>query len=143
MSSNISVSASGYLKLTFLNSTNPFLLLSNFFISGLSCISGSVSNTSFILFADTEALGNIIDIIEIIKNAITICIMYWINAIMSPTCSNPSSTPCPPTHTTKIIIEFIININSGIIIDIALFTNTFAFIKSLLALSNLFSSLFS
>ena len=36
-----------------------------------------------------------------------------------------------------------INISKGIIIDIALLTNTFVFIRSLLALSNLSSSLFS
>ena len=76
ISSRISVSASGYLKDTFLNSTNPFLLASNFFVCSLSFILGSFSNTSLILFAETVALGNIIDVIDIIKNAITICIIY-------------------------------------------------------------------
>ena len=62
---------------------------------------------------------------------------------MSPTCSKPWSTPLPPTQITKSIIAFIINISVGIIIDIALFTNIFVFIKSLFAFSNLASSLFS
>ena len=62
---------------------------------------------------------------------------------MSPTCITPWSTLCPPTHTINTIIEFIINIRSGIIIDIALFTNIFVFIKSLFASSNLASSFFS
>ena len=92
MSSKISVSASGYLNDTFLNSTNPFLLGSNFFVSFLSFMLASVSRTSFIRFAETYALGSIIDIIEIIKNAITICIVYCMNAIKSPTCIIPWST---------------------------------------------------
>ena len=89
MSSNISVSASGYLNDTFLNSTKPFLFSSKDFNSFLSFILGSVSTTSFIRLAETAALGSIIEIIEIIKNAITICIVYCINAIMSPTCIIP------------------------------------------------------
>ena len=36
ISSSISVSASGYLNETFLNSTNPFLLSSNSFVFSLS-----------------------------------------------------------------------------------------------------------
>ena len=143
MSSRISVSASGYLNETFLNSTNPFLFGSNFFVSSLSFMLGSVSTTSLIRLADTAALGSIIDIIDIIKNAITICIVYWINAIISPTCKVPASTLCAPTHTISTVIELIINIKSGIIIDIALFTKMFAFIKSLFELSKRFSSFFS
>ena len=92
MSVNISSSASGYLKLTFLNSTNPFLSSLNCFSSFLFLILGLVSNTSFIRFAETAARGSIIDIIDIIKKLITICIVYCINAIMSPTCITPSST---------------------------------------------------
>ena len=46
--------------------------------------------TSFILSAETAALGSIIDIIVSIKNDITICIVYVINAIISPTWSEPS-----------------------------------------------------
>ena len=126
-----------------MNSTNPFLLGSNFFVSFGSVILGSDSITSLILLAETAALGSIIEIIDIIKNAITICIVYWINAIMSPTCIIPWSTLCPPTQTINIIIAFIMNINKGIIIDIALFTNKLVFIKSLLATSNLASSFFS
>ena len=110
--------------------------------SGLSFIWGSVSNTSLIRFADTDALGNSIEIIEIIKNAITICIVYCKKAIMSPTCIIPSSILCPPTQIINIIIACIMNIIAGIIKLIALFTNTLFFIKFVFASSNLFSSLF-
>ena len=137
------MSASGYLNDTFLNSTNPFLLGSNFFVVSLSLILGSISNISVILLADTDALGSIIEIIEIIKKLITICIAYWINANISPTCITPLSMLSPPTHIIKIDTPFIISINNGIIIDIVLFTNIFAFVKSVFAPSNLFSSLSS
>ena len=74
--SNISSSASWYLKYTSLNYTLPL----NFFpissiISG-SFIDGSLSNISAILFIDIHALGIIIDIIDIIRNDIIICIVY-------------------------------------------------------------------
>ena len=91
ISSSNSVSASGYLNDTFLNCTNPFLLESNFLVVSLSFISGSVSSTFIIRFAETDALGNITEIIEIIKKLITICIVYWINASISPTCIIPWS----------------------------------------------------
>ena len=76
ISSSISVSASGYLNDTSLNSTYPFLPSTNSFVSVLSSIEGSVSNTSLIRFAETEALGSIIDIIDMNKKDITICIVY-------------------------------------------------------------------
>ena len=37
----------------------------------------------------TLPLGSIIEIIEIIKKLVTICIEYWINANISPTCITP------------------------------------------------------
>ena len=105
-------------------------------------MAGSVSNTSFIRLAETDALGNNIEIIEIIKNAITICIVYCKNAIISPTCIIPASTLWPPTQIINSIIPCIINIILGIIKLIALFTNILFFIKLVFASSNLFSSLF-
>ena len=138
-----SSSLSGYLNETFLNSTSPFLLGFNFLGSLLSFIASSVSIISFIRFADTDALGNIIETIDIIKKLITICIVYWINAIIFPTCIVPLSIPCAPTHTINNEIPFIININVGIIKLIALLTKRLVFVKSIFALSNLFSSFFS
>ena len=138
-----SSSLSGYLNETFLNSTSPFLFGFNFLGSLLSFIVSSVSIISFIRFADTDALGNIIETIDIIKKLITICIVYWINAIIFPTCIVPLSIPCAPTHTINNEIPFIININVGIIKLIALLTKRLVFVKSIFALSNLFSSFFS
>ena len=71
-----SSSLSGYLNETFLNSTSPFLFGFNFLGYLLSFIVSSVSIISFIRFADTDALGNIIETIDIIKKLITICIVY-------------------------------------------------------------------
>ena len=51
-----------------------------------------VSIISLIRFAETLALGSIIDIMVIIKNDMIICIAYCINAIMFPTCIVPLST---------------------------------------------------
>ena len=48
-------------------------------------MTASVWRTSSIRLADTDARGHIIDIIQIIRNAITICMVYWIKAIISPT----------------------------------------------------------
>ena len=76
MSLKTSSSLSGYLNETFLNSTKPFLFESNFLGSLLSFIASSVSIISFIRLAETDALGSIIDTIEIIRKLITICIVY-------------------------------------------------------------------
>ena len=102
----------------------------------------SVYSISLIRWADTDARGNIIEIIEIIKNDIIICIAYCINAIISPTCIVPKSTWWDPTHTIKSVSPFIISIITGIIDDINLLTNKFVLVKSLFALSNLTSSCF-
>ena len=72
-----------------------------------------------------------------------ICIVYWINAIISPTCICPSLIPCAPLHTISTEIPFIMSIIVGIINVIALFTNRFVLVKSLFALSNRSSSCFS
>ena len=64
-------SASGYLNETFLNSTVP----TSFALAPLPSFTLiTVSNTSLILFADTLALGSIINIIANIKNDIITCI---------------------------------------------------------------------
>ena len=135
-------SASGYLNETFLNSTSPYLSSSNSLVSFESFIATSVDNISPIRLAETDALGNITDNIDNIKNDIIICIEYWINAIISPTCITPASILWEPTQTISIVIIFIINIIVGIITDIIRFTNVFVFLKSMLISSNLFSSTF-
>ena len=108
-----------------------------------SIIESSVFSTSSIRFAETSALGSIIETIEIIKNDITICIVYCINAIRSPTCILPSLICLAPIHTIRTEIAFIINIIDGIIHVIILLTKRFVLVRSLLASSNLFSSCFS
>ena len=102
-----------------------------------------VFNISSILLAETLARGSIIEIIDIIKKAIIICIVYWIKAIISPTCIFPASTAYAPFQIIKIQIPFIIRVIIGIIKAITLLTKRLFLVKSLLALSNLFSSCFS
>ena len=106
---------------TFLNSTVPCSSVSPSKFPSLILI--SVSKTSLIRFADTPALGSIIDIIEIIKNAMMICMVYCRNAMISPTCIIPSSTLCPPTQIVSREMQFIMSIKIGIIKFIALLTN--------------------
>ena len=72
-----------------------------------------------------------------------ICIAYWINAIRSPTCIFPASILDAPTYTIRTVKPFMISIIVGIINVIALFTNKFVFIRSILALSKRSSSCFS
>ena len=72
-----------------------------------------------------------------------ICIVYWINAIISPTCICPSLTPCAPLHTISMVIPFMISIIIGIINVMARFTNKLVLVRSLFALSNRSSSCFS
>ena len=85
-------SAPGYLNETFLNSISPFFSTLNLTGFSISFIAMSVFNTYDTRPAETNAIGKITDKIEIIKNAIIICITYCINAIISPTCINPEST---------------------------------------------------
>ena len=84
-----------------------------------------------------------IDTMEINKNAIMICIAYWINAIKSPTCILPASILEAPTYTIRTVNPFMINIIVGIINVMALLTNKFVFIRSIFALSKRSSSCFS
>ena len=63
---------------TFLNSTTPLQsvsFLSVFSVSALSVIVSLVFKTSSIRSAATPALGSMTDIIVIIRNAMTICIV--------------------------------------------------------------------
>ena len=103
----------------------------------------SLFKTSSTRSAETAALGSITEIIQIIRNDIIICIAYWINAIISPTCIAPSLILCPPTHTIRTVIPFITSIIVGIINVMARLTNKFNFVRSLLALSKRSSSCFS
>ena len=138
----VSSSASGYLKLTFLNSTKPFLLSSNFACSdsSFSFIEFSLFNTSAILLKETIALGAIIDSIESIKNAIIICIVYVSIAVISPTCIPPKSIFLEATHTISIQTPFIISVKNGISRAITFLVNNCASVNSTFALSKRFSS---
>ncbi len=85
ISQRTSLSAPLYLKETFSKTSSPFNLSGLMGFSG-SWILVSVSSISDIRFKDTAALGNMIKTIETIRKDIIICIAYWINAIISPTC---------------------------------------------------------
>ena len=78
-----------------------------------------------------------------IRKDITICIVYVINASISPTCRFPRSMPFAPNHTIIRVIPFIMNIISGIMKFIILPVKSWVSIRSLFALSNRFSSYFS
>ena len=102
----------------------------------------SVSKTSTIRPAETDALGNITNIIEIIKKLITTSVPYCIAAIKSPTCILDAATLSAPTHNIKRLNKFIISIIAGIIILIERFINLLFFITFSFTSSNLFSSYF-
>ena len=81
-------------------------------------------------------------IIAIIKKAMMICILYWINANISPIWILPSAIWCPPTHTINKLAPFMINIMAGIIKDMVRLMNKFVFNTFWLTSSNFFSSYF-
>ena len=72
-----------------------------------------------------------------------ICIVYVINAIISPICILPLSIFFAPNQTIRTLTPFITSIIIGIINVITLFVNNCVPVRSLLAASNLFSSSFS
>ena len=134
--------APGYLKLTWLKVSKPLCSLSNLgFLQSL--IDDLVLITSSIRSAATIALGSIIDIIVSIRNDITICMAYVINAVIEPTCITPLSILCAATHTIPTERQFIISIITGIINVMTLFVKSIVLVSSLFALSNLSSSFFS
>ena len=93
------LSAPSNVKLTLSNLRVPFTscsLLSSMF--SLSTTVTSVANTSFIRPAATSARGSCIIKNVKNKNDITICIVYVINAIISPTWILPASIFFPPTQ---------------------------------------------
>ena len=108
-----------------------------------SVIAGSFLRTSAIRPAETEALGSIIETIEIIRKDMIICMVYCKNAIISPTCIWPASIPLAPNHTIMMEMIFIISIMVGIIQVMTRFTNKLVLVKSQFALSKRFSSYFS
>ena len=89
-----------------------------------------LSSTLLTRSADTAALGSITEIMQIIRNAMMICMVYWINAIMSPTCIVPASMLWPPTHTIRTEIPFMISIMAGIINVIARLTKRLVLVSS-------------
>ncbi len=72
-----------------------------------------------------------------------ICMVYWINAIISPTCICPSLIPCAPVQMIRTETPFIMIIIKGIIKVMARLTNRFVLVRSRFAVSNRFSSCFS
>ncbi len=61
---------------------------------------------------------------------------YVMNAVRSPTCTDPSSTPCPPTQTMRTDTPFMISIITGIMKFMVRFVNICVRIRSLFARSN-------
>ena len=140
-------SASGYLKHTFLNSTVPFSSLL-FFVIFPSFILDCVSNTSLIRFADTCALGSIINIIASIKKDIITWRAYELNTTISPNKTILSAIAAsfikyaPTKYIPSVTICITIYI-TGCIIANALWLNNCCFVKLLFACSNLSSWYFS
>ena len=71
-----------------------------------------------------------------------ICIVYWIKAIISPTCISPLSIPWAPFHIISTEMPFITSIMTGIINVMARFTKRFVLVRSRFALSKRSSSYF-
>ena len=103
----------------------------------------SVVSTSCTRSAETMARGTIMKIIEIIRNDMMICIVYWIYAIMSPTCMVDSAMACPPTHMMSSVTRFMMSIMIGIVRLITRWVKRFVRVRSSFALSKRASSNFS
>lgn len=95
----------------------------------------SVVSTSCTRSAETMARGTIMKIIEIIRNDMMICIVYWIYAIMSPTCMVDSAMACPPTHMMSSVTRFMMSIMIGIVMLITRWVKRFVRVRSSFALS--------
>ena len=89
------------------------------------------------------ARGTIMKIIAIIRNDMMICIVYWIYAIMSPTCIVDSAMACPPTHMMSSVTRFMMSIMTGIVTLITRWVKRFVRVRSSFALSKRASSNFS
>ncbi len=107
---------------------------------GGSVMLGSVSSTSAMRSAETEARGRMMNIMDMNMNAKKICMVYCINAIISPTCMRAAATWCAPTHTTRMETLLIRNIMTGIMITITRLTNRLLPVRSRLAWSKRRSS---
>ena len=103
----------------------------------------SVVSTSCTRSAETMARGTIMKIIAIIRNDMMICIVYWIYAIMSPTCMVDSAMACPPTHMMSSVTRFMMSIMIGIVMLITRWVKRFVRVRSSFALSKRASSNFS
>ena len=82
-------------------------------------------------------------IIAIIRKDMMICIVYWIYAIMSPTCMVDSAMACPPTHMMSSVTRFMTSIMIGIVMLITRWVKRFVRVRSSFALSKRASSNFS
>jgi len=79
-------------------------------------------------------------IIETIIKENMICIAYWINAIIRPTCSSPWSMRTPPNHRMAMMVKLKISDVEGSIAAISRLTLIDVPVSSRLASSNRFSS---
>ncbi len=83
--------------------------------------------------AETFARGSMMETMVIIKNAMMTCMVYWIKAIISPTCSRPASMLWPPFQTMSSVMPFIKSMSSGIMRDMVRLINRPFFIRAVLA----------
>ena len=92
--------------------------------------------------ADTLARGSITLMREIIRNAAMICIVYWMKAIMSPTCMLPASMLPAPTHRISTHTPFMASIIMGIMPPMSRPTNSWVLRSAVEAASKRSSSRF-
>src|SRR5690554_3140356 len=136
-------SAPGYLKETSLNSISPLMPAGSALGSSGSSMETSLSSTSPILFMETMALGRMMETMDSMRKDIMICMVYWMYAIISPTCMFPRSTWEEPTQTMRMLKAFMMSIIRGCMMPMSLDTKRLVFVRSLLATSNFFSSCLS
>ena len=98
------------------------------------------SSTSATRPADTAARGSMMNIIDSIRKAITICIVYCMKAIMSPTCIDEVSICCAPIQMIASDRPFISSIMKGNITTMTRLMKSIVPVRSRLAVSNRCSS---
>ncbi len=80
------------------------------------------------------------NMIDSIRKAMTICMAYCMKAIMSPTCMCDCATWCAPTQMIASDRPFMISIMKGIMTTMTRLTKSIVPVRSRLALSKRFSS---
>ena len=101
-----------------------------------------LASTSSTRSAATAARGSMMESMHSIRKPMMICIVYWIKAIISPTCIWPLSMPWAPFHMISTETPFMISIMTGIMKVMARLTNRFVLVRSRLARSKRSSSCF-